>query len=87
MKSIFELLSLMPDRLRGKAFVPDTATIKQLREVLYWTKSYETEESECGEGLVISFYLKPEYYRAFLKALAEVNGREITENQDLTLSH
>lgn len=65
-------------RYKGRAFIPDTATVQQLREVMYWAKGHGNfGAADDGEtsGIEFKFWIKPEYAKQFTDALITAGGR------------
>lgn len=65
------------ERIKSKLFIPNSATLSQVHDILYWLKGktvlFNQEFLNCG-GIIIEFWIEKEYFTNMLVDLNKCDG-------------
>lgn len=66
----------MSERIKLTIFIPESCTVGQLLDILYWPKSYDLIEDEINgaRGARVEVLAKPEYLGELKKAVSEAGA-------------
>lgn len=68
-------------------YFPNTATVGQMMEALYWPKAYEAPDvSHDGEGITVKCRIKPEYVRHLIEDTLKAGGAFVVNSSTFVSS-
>lgn len=77
--------TLLLGRFQPRVFIPDRATLRDLRQVIFWATGVgyleEADFTETGLGLTFTARVKPEYLISLITATLKVGGGFVIVNK------